>query len=469
MAEVKSEFYVTLPSNACMEVFPNNTQSHFTTKLSTPIMLKGEWEVGLVEAIIPRSYFNITLLNNSYTLTQMKEITEYDNIVKHEIPLTPLSERSGSLFTDLNNNIQQITHTNGVNFVERGENVTIQVWRDEFELHIDSEKCDKLLYILNQPLRSLKITNTASFKFRNITDELDCQFFYLIDKRKSKDETIYIPLQSTNPESESLTLFGDINENIQLIAKTDKLKFVQPKSQPDTVFLQIPEGYEIHISSQHAPYLLNALNSPLNDLLLQKTQIFLNVKDYEKLVSSKEYFLLKRRAFKEGKVEMVKVTENLTIPIGQYSTTAELFDAIRGLKFILLSDKRVKLLVPKQTTVVFGSGIQQLLGFNESSFMDGEHISNYPIELNAGITEIFVYSDIIEPHRIGETSASLLRIIPLGGEKDDQIVRVYNNPLYFSLKSNYIETINIELRASTGARMIFNSGKTFLILSFRQR
>ena len=50
-------FYVTLPSNSSMDVFPENTLSNYRVKLPTSLQLSGEWEVGLVEIAYPHSWY----------------------------------------------------------------------------------------------------------------------------------------------------------------------------------------------------------------------------------------------------------------------------------------------------------------------------------------------------------------------------------------------------------------------------
>ena len=55
-----SNFYVTLPSNASMDIYPDNAISHYTTRLRQPIDLEGDWEVALVEASIPTRWTNVT-------------------------------------------------------------------------------------------------------------------------------------------------------------------------------------------------------------------------------------------------------------------------------------------------------------------------------------------------------------------------------------------------------------------------
>lgn len=53
-------FYVTLPSNSSMDVYPDNAISHYTTQLRQPLNLDGLWEVAIVEASVPTKYKNVT-------------------------------------------------------------------------------------------------------------------------------------------------------------------------------------------------------------------------------------------------------------------------------------------------------------------------------------------------------------------------------------------------------------------------
>ena len=57
--ETTRSFYVTLPSNGSMNVFPDNTVTEYKNKLPRPLHLDGEWEVGLVECTYPYSWFQI--------------------------------------------------------------------------------------------------------------------------------------------------------------------------------------------------------------------------------------------------------------------------------------------------------------------------------------------------------------------------------------------------------------------------
>ena len=49
-------FYVTLPSNSSMDLYPNNTISQFTVALKEPIRLNSNYEIALVEMTYKHSW-----------------------------------------------------------------------------------------------------------------------------------------------------------------------------------------------------------------------------------------------------------------------------------------------------------------------------------------------------------------------------------------------------------------------------
>ena len=54
-----SHFYLTLPSNSSEKYYPDNTLTHFVTKLHNDVSLSGDWEVALAEIMYPRNWYNV--------------------------------------------------------------------------------------------------------------------------------------------------------------------------------------------------------------------------------------------------------------------------------------------------------------------------------------------------------------------------------------------------------------------------
>lgn len=50
-------FYVTLPCNASLSIYPENRISSYTTRLAKSLNLKREWQVGLAEIEYPRTWY----------------------------------------------------------------------------------------------------------------------------------------------------------------------------------------------------------------------------------------------------------------------------------------------------------------------------------------------------------------------------------------------------------------------------
>jgi len=55
-----SSFYMTLPSNACMDIHPTNKQSSFKVQLPRTLYLNNSYEVGLAEIHYPTSWRTMT-------------------------------------------------------------------------------------------------------------------------------------------------------------------------------------------------------------------------------------------------------------------------------------------------------------------------------------------------------------------------------------------------------------------------
>ena len=55
-----TDFYLTLPSNASMKMYPENKLTHYITDLPRRVDLTGEWECGLAEIQYPHTWYNVT-------------------------------------------------------------------------------------------------------------------------------------------------------------------------------------------------------------------------------------------------------------------------------------------------------------------------------------------------------------------------------------------------------------------------
>ena len=65
--ESASSFYITLPSNACKDIYPENTAQEYKTQLVRSIHLSHQYEVALVQLQFPHSWHSLSEDDSYYT------------------------------------------------------------------------------------------------------------------------------------------------------------------------------------------------------------------------------------------------------------------------------------------------------------------------------------------------------------------------------------------------------------------
>ena len=55
------DFYLGLPSNSSMDIYPNNTLAQYLTNLPRRISLHGDWECGLTQIHYPHDWYSARL------------------------------------------------------------------------------------------------------------------------------------------------------------------------------------------------------------------------------------------------------------------------------------------------------------------------------------------------------------------------------------------------------------------------
>lgn len=470
MDQILEEFYVSLPSNSSMDYFPENTQASYRTKLSSPLALSGEWEVALREIFMSRNWFNVGKHNNSYSVDIVREESSPVDLVTYDVQLpAELGKDIDEFWLSVNREIQkEIDIYPSVLFVVENDGNEIHVnISDGFELLLDVKNAPKLLYMFHLPNENVAISKDTVFKFRPTTQSLDSHTMTIINRNPKSVTRHIIPFTmiKKNANINKRNIFNILNANIVLLELQNHISF-DYKPLKNEVEIKTSKYAELHITSANSNSLMQILNLK-NDTVLKGINKFpvnpLIQAEIGELVELhvKEYF---ERKFYNS------YTETYEINVGMYKSSERLFKEFKYINLEQLPNLRVKLHVPEKCEVRFGSGLADMLGFSKAlSFKSGNYISDYPLELDGGITEIFVYTDIIASHHVGDSFSPLLRVIPCINEKEDQIVKHYNIPIYFPLRKHFIETIEIELKTSSGEDIIFTGGKTFVLLSFRRR
>ena len=78
-----SHFYLTLPSNASMDVFPDNKTTGYRVQLPHIVNLEGDWEVGLYPISYPNTWYTLRNHQNHIYCSTNGQSFRYSAIIDY--------------------------------------------------------------------------------------------------------------------------------------------------------------------------------------------------------------------------------------------------------------------------------------------------------------------------------------------------------------------------------------------------
>ena len=91
----------------------------------------------------------------------------------------------------------------------------------------------------------------------------------------------------------------------------------------------------------------------------------------------------------------------------------------------------------------------------------------YPCDLNGGVYNLFVYTDIVQYQPVGDSYSPLLCVVNVKGDFGDVVSLRYNTVHYLPVSKNYIKNIRIEIKTDRNKHVDFVFGKTIVKLHFK--
>lgn len=163
------------------------------------------------------------------------------------------------------------------------------------------------------------------------------------------------------------------------------------------------------------------------------------------------------------------------LPNGYYNTITDIIDAIHqslsplAQKNIRISknfDGTLTVRTENDAYLWLNENLTQMLGFEESYLKDTVK-GAYVADIKNGLYSAIVYTDIILPQIIGDSQASVLRVVPLDGKAGKLLVYRFPTPDYIPVVRSSVSSIAINIRDDHGDPIVFQSGKVLCKLHFR--
>ena len=98
---MEKQFYIHLPSDSSLSVYPDNKISEFSTKLARTVELDGAYEVGLSEIIYPADYYNVDNRERNYSFAIKQRNFDAGGEIVHENAMFDVQIESDLYYTRL--------------------------------------------------------------------------------------------------------------------------------------------------------------------------------------------------------------------------------------------------------------------------------------------------------------------------------------------------------------------------------
>ena len=410
--EVGNDFYVTLPSNASLQIYPNNTKAAYVTSLNVPIILNGEYEVALTNitcsAKIEFDIGKIRILNVNEVLLEHVKVSE---TFKNEWQFDMTTE-----YHKLNETLEEI----------------------------EKQICFYQLYMNSKILEKPSAIQRSYQDYESKNEMI--VFYDLMTVGKLKDKSLfYIPYINNKLPSFIKTGFTMVtNKNTNSYIEIPKEKFLEQVPALTKIKL-LPFCFELY-----STFLTNS-GFQLNPLYYWKSNEF-NSSDLK---------------FRDAYLNMKKTFESIF-----ESLKNKLFREEYGL-FNLQIQAHPKLSNEIKFSSSFEDLKLEANGICSNLFGNKIKLNNYyTISQNFNsVNYAVIYCDIIDAQIFGDSLSQILQIVPLNNSNKDSQLLINNldSLQYVKVNSSFIDKISINIKDLIGNPIKFNSDNSFTVVKLHFR
>lgn len=452
MLKTMMSFYHVLPSNAAPDTFPLNHASSFSIPLDNPYNLSGQWEVAMMNI----SYTGCVNTFNNDELVVTSPVDLKTRILRTQSPViwkVPQKKTVGEMLAEIKASLKDILEVN-----IKGKYCT---WKLQ---------SDHLFVIMNQGL-----TNAAKLEQDVITswDEnvRNSSSFNHKDAMPKDVSIIFVPITYAHKTiemkaaNETITLqqcISNFNErvpNASMMEKEDKIK------------LTINEN--IILFSSNMSQFLNLAQSGIHMKPPPPRASIPNT-----FMNMKEPWTIMIYALDNVADHATPLNQTITLPPISFQRHQ---DAVAYLNTLVpkcvtfsIDDKKYLQATINDAAVriTFSNTLRDIFAFDENTYTGlGTYKASGIFSLTRRIHYLYVYSNITDYVRIGNTEAPLLAVIPFSVNSNCDILKEesYKNPMYIPIRHPTMSQIDFEIHDDAGDLVPFVAeAVTSLRLHYRQ-
>ena len=466
-AEPIMSFYHILTSNVAPETFPNNCASQFSTPIHNPHDLNGKWEVALTQ--MTHSNCVNTFNGENFVIEDAsanKDVLERLNThMKIKFSFSKSRLTRDEFIMELKENVAKHGLLKHILKVENINGTKQTYWK---VLHSD------FFIVLSKDLQSAtqvwSPVITAEDKWAASTYDLVNSKEVLINEanviigKKTVNVEHYV-LKDENTEMTIPHLMKVYNDKLpsRLTSMTwhSNAHVKLSKWRNDDTVLLLNKGLNDCLHFNHAAYLFpDTITFEYKQLRL--TYDLPWIVTLIRLKPESETFIGSRVIHRLNPKQFTTQREACT-----YLNTLD-----NRVSFSCNEQNIVSMNIHSNfVTVKFDNDLRDILAFDKNEYKGSNiYTASGILSLTRRIHYLYVYNNISQYIRIGDTQAPLLAILPFDGSTCvPHVERTFKFPMYTSLLRNHIAQIDIEIRDDAGQLVPFTKDAlSTLRLHFRQ-
>jgi hypothetical protein len=431
-------FYIYLPSNASMDVYPDNVCSQYRIRLDNPISLlnKPFWEVGLVE---------LSYVHSMRTIQKGETIEVLEN---YETLVSAISLPKLMLNNIINAKTTSILHQ---------MNLEIDVKEGKVHIHFQT------------PKTTLYLPKVLARHFGLLPPPEDNTL--MEEPVEPIQPALFNEKEPSEPENGHALLWVDFHEKRE--AYLQKLK---KHEEAHARYVKEKAAFDDHVSKktkqEQDEYKDENMHTVINKTDGKWTAVAPYFMSKFPVQSFKSSFNMELRTWPA-------VLHTLTLREGHYPTAESLLAELKRIsepvkdevKWEYLTSKNRFQVDLKNYAIRFQRTLADVLGFHKFILNAGlVYEAPYKPDLLRGIYHMYVYTDLCENIHVGNVQVPLLRAVPLQDLSYGQVKSyTFTKPIYVPLAKREFDSIEVQLRDDSGDLLPLDEGKSVLVVHIRPR
>lgn len=430
---------MTLPSNASMHVFPDNTLTSYNTLLPEYVTNPTPMECALQEITCPTTWYNV--LPETILVIEGETITR-GNTRRIKRLQHVLGKRSHEFFPT----------------TQRAQEIVMNRQSAERQMP-DVDKCLSRGVIITRtqevPTTPPTTTTTPPVPVAPSDVSNSNQDTSTEEKEARERSSVSAAVAAVNRHAR-----GTEDSMSAAVASVSSTMSMPP----------VPTEVGAYIS-------LNGLTEGVDQEVLRSVKEVLNIKGLDKLFTT--FFFRNRRTYKAFSVEGVYLKDNADL-VGYLNTVFSKMNPIiirklrahfKNTNAVVFSYNRYTMKctisLPPNIIMQLPVNLGLQLGFGGGTFITEKTEGRHVVDLKFRAQTVYVYSDIVKHSIVGDKRAPLLRIVNVNPLLGDTQTVAFQPLIYQPVSKTSFKEIGIYLRDGTGRPIPFERGAVNVVLAFR--